>query len=174
MTSQTRMSQRFSPTTIVVHIIHSFSVLSECEAGPIVISINTSNRGRSWTEIVSRIQPCKCRCRIYTGLNTVITVPADALVPGSARLSAGKRLTTRLYHYNDVIMSVMASQITSVSIVCLTACSGTDQGKYHSSASLAFVRGIHRWPVNSLHKCLYLMTSSWHIFFQVSVASYIT
>ena len=27
-----------------------------------------------------------------------------------------------------------------------------DQRKHQSSASLAFVRGIHRWPVNSPHK----------------------
>ena len=45
-------------------------------------------------------------------------------------------------------MSAMVSQITSVSIVYSTAYSGADQ----SSASLAFVRGIHRWPVNSPHK----------------------
>ena len=33
-----------------------------------------------------------------------------------------------------------------------TICSGADQRKHQSSPSLAFVRGIHRWPVNSLHK----------------------
>ena len=48
-------------------------------------------------------------------------------------------------HCNDVIMSAMASQITSVSTVCATICSGADQRKYQSSASLTFVRGIHRW-----------------------------
>ena len=52
-------------------------------------------------------------------------------------------------HYNDVIMSAMASQITSLAIVYSTVYSGADQRKYHSSSSLAFVRGIHRWPVNS-------------------------
>ena len=31
-----------------------------------------------------------------------------------------------LYHYCDVIMSVMASQITGVSIVCLAVCSGAE------------------------------------------------
>ena len=46
-------------------------------------------------------------------------------------------------------MIEMASQITCVSIVCLTACSDAIQRKHQSSASLAFVRGIHRWPVNS-------------------------
>ena len=30
--------------------------------------------------------------------------------------------------------------------------SGADQRKHQSSASLAFVQGIHRWPVNSPHK----------------------
>ena len=55
-------------------------------------------------------------------------------------------------HYSDVIMSTIASQITSVSIACSTVCSGTDQWKHQSSASLAFVGGIHRWPVNSPHK----------------------
>ena len=33
-----------------------------------------------------------------------------------------------------------------------TVCSGADQRKYQSSASLAFVRGIHRSPVKSSHK----------------------
>ena len=55
-------------------------------------------------------------------------------------------------NYNDVIMSAMTSQITSISIVYSAVCSGADQRKHQSSASLAFVRGIHRWPVNSPHK----------------------
>ena len=49
-------------------------------------------------------------------------------------------------------MSAIASQITGVSIVYSTVCSGADQTKHQSSASLAFVRGIHRWPVNSPFK----------------------
>ena len=55
-------------------------------------------------------------------------------------------------HYDDVIMSTMASQITSITIVYSTVYSGADQRRHQSSASLAFVRGIHRWPVNSPHK----------------------
>ena len=55
-------------------------------------------------------------------------------------------------HYSDVIMSAMASQVTGVSIVCLIVCSGVDQRKHRSSASRAFVRGIHRWPEDSPHK----------------------
>ena len=46
-------------------------------------------------------------------------------------------------HYCDVIMSAMASQITGFPIVCSTVCSGADQRKPRSSASLTFVRGIH-------------------------------
>ena len=54
----------------------------------------------------------------------------------------------------SVIMGVMASQITGVSIGCTNVCSGANQRNNQSSASLAFVGGIHRWPVNSLHKRL--------------------
>ena len=58
-----------------------------------------------------------------------------------------------MLQYNDVIISTMVSQITSLTNVCLTVYSGADQIK-QSSASLAFVWGrrIHRWPVNSPYK----------------------
>ena len=46
----------------------------------------------------------------------------------------------------------MVSQFTSVSIVCSTVCSGAAQRKHQSFAPLAFVRGIHQWPVDSPHK----------------------
>ena len=55
-------------------------------------------------------------------------------------------------HYNDVRMIVVASQITSVFIVCSNVGSDADRRKHQSFASLAFVRGISRWPVNSPHK----------------------
>ena len=55
-------------------------------------------------------------------------------------------------HYGDVIMGAIASQITSLTIVYSTVYSDADQRKHQSSASLAFVRGIHRGPVNSPHK----------------------
>ena len=55
-------------------------------------------------------------------------------------------------HYNDVIMSTIASPITSLTIVYSTIYSGADQSKHQSYASLAFVWGIHRGPVNSPHK----------------------
>ena len=72
-----------------------------------------------------------------------------------------------LNFYSDVIMSVMASQITGITIVYTTVCSDANQRRHRSSASLAFVRGIHQWPVNSPHKGpamrkrFHVIASSW-------------
>ena len=55
-------------------------------------------------------------------------------------------------HYIAVKKDAMASKITSHTIRYWTVYSGADQGTQQSSASLAFVWGIHRWPVNSPHK----------------------
>ena len=49
-------------------------------------------------------------------------------------------------------MSTMASQVTSLMIVYSAVYSGADQRKDQRSASLAFVQGIYRWPVNSPHE----------------------
>ena len=51
------------------------------------------------------------------------------------------------FHYSDVIMDAIASQITSFTIVYSVVCSGADQRKHQSSVSRAFVREIHRSPV---------------------------
>ena len=67
-------------------------------------------------------------------------------------LSGKKVNTIAVDLYSDVIMGAMAFQITSLAIVYSTVYSGADQRKHQSSTSLAFVRGIHRWPVNSPHK----------------------
>ena len=55
-------------------------------------------------------------------------------------------------YYGDCIMGAMVSQITSITVVYSTVYSGADQRIHKSSASLAFVWGIHRWSVNSPHK----------------------
>ena len=55
-------------------------------------------------------------------------------------------------HYGDVIVGAIESQITSLTIVYSIVHSDAHQRKHQSSASLAFVRGIHRGPVNSPHK----------------------
>ena len=81
----------------------------------------------------------------------------------SLRLNTTEKYTD---HYNDVIMTAIASQITSLTIVYSAVYSDADQRKHQSSASLAFVREIHRGPVNSPYKwpvtrkCFHLMTSS--------------
>ena len=48
-------------------------------------------------------------------------------------------------------MSSTASKITGVLVVCSIVCPGADQRKDKSSPPLAFVRGIHRSPVDSPH-----------------------
>ena len=61
-------------------------------------------------------------------------------------------VTRVLIHYDDAIKGAIGSQITSLMFVYPTVYSGADQSKHQSSASLAFVWGIHRGPVNSPHK----------------------
>ena len=63
-----------------------------------------------------------------------------------------KNLQRPISHYCDVIMGPVASKITSLTIVYSAVYSDADQRKHQSSASLAFMRGIHRGPVNSPHK----------------------
>ena len=83
-------------------------------------------------------------CNARTKYNKAQTV---CIIPGMYCAS------NILHHnYNGVIMSAMAPQISSLTIVHSTAYSGADRRKHQISAPLAFVRGIHRWPVNSPHK----------------------
>ena len=71
------------------------------------------------------------------------------LVKFQEALQHGNHLSIQ---YGDVIMGLIASQITSLTIVYSSVYSNADQRKHPSSASLAFVRGIHQGPVNSPHK----------------------
>ena len=71
---------------------------------------------------------------------------------GPTEISELQVLQVSCMHYTDVIMGAIASQITSLTIVYSTINSDADQRKYHSSASLAFVWGIHRGQMNSPHK----------------------
>ena len=76
------------------------------------------------------------------------------------------KLLLEQLHYNYVIMTKIASQITSLAVVYSTVYSDADQRKHQSSASLAFVWGIHRdrWiprtKAQLRGKCFRLMTSS--------------
>ena len=49
-------------------------------------------------------------------------------------------------------MGTIASRITSLTSVYSAVYSDANQRKHQGSASVAFVRGIHRRPVNSPHK----------------------
>ena len=93
---------------------------------------------RGWWFIKVRLSPQYCPLPAFSVLSITLS---------SSSISQFVR-----NNYNDVIMGTMASQITSLTIVHWTVYSDADQRKHQSSKSLAFVRGIHRWPVNSPHK----------------------
>ena len=104
---------------------------------------------------------CAVRYQIHCVRNAwslIIHCVTDCDVSQAALLHQGNHDTGNniilfvILHYNDVTMNSIASQITSLTIVYSAVHSGTDQSKHQSSASLAFVRGIHRGPVNSPHK----------------------
>ena len=59
-------------------------------------------------------------------------------------LSSSSGVNSAVSHYSDLIMGAMVSQITSLAMVYPTVYSGADQRNHQSSASLVFVRGIHR------------------------------
>ena len=83
-----------------------------------------------------------CVCWVH---EPIIHNVYEKIIPSITKRSQG-------IHYNDVIMTTTASQITSLTVVYSTVYSDADQRKHQSSALLAFVRGIHRGPVNSPHK----------------------
>ena len=75
------------------------------------------------------------------------------------------------FHYCDVIMGTMTSQITSLTIVYSNVYA--DQRKHQSSASLAFVWGIGEFPAHMAsnaenvsiwwrHHVLQLLEEKWH------------
>ena len=76
-----------------------------------------------------------------------------------------KSIKTSMYrnHYSDVIIRMMASQITGVSIVYSYVCSGSDQRKHQRSASLAFAKGIHRWPFHDVKRYHWLFQLCRHL-----------
>ena len=88
---------------------------------------------------------------------TLVSLIANLLMPlpeysTRSRLIAwlllSQLLASQRHHYDDVIMGAIASLITSLTIVYSTVYSDADQRKHQSSASLAFVWGIHRGPVS--------------------------
>ena len=107
--------------------------------GPHVDPANLAIRDAACNTVYSSNNPCgmDCVAEFWDG-----TTQTACIAPQGK----GGGIITCFKHYNDVIMS------TSLTIVYSTVYSGVNQQKHQSSASLVFVWGIHRWPVNSRHK----------------------
>ena len=100
---------------------------------------------------------------------SLVLIPKRKCLVGDIRriwmsCSCGEEFICFLGHFSDVIMSAIASQITSVSIVCPTVCLGADRRQHRSSAPLAFVREIHQctpFTKGQLRgKCFHVIMSS--------------
>ena len=106
-------------------------------------------RGLLWNDLQPHVRESPSLEAFKTNYKTMAALPATH------------------WHYDDVTMSGLASQITSLRIVYLTVYPGADQRKHQSPASLDFVRGLHRGPgiprTNGQYRgnCFHLMTSSW-------------
>ena len=133
--------------------LETFSIVSRfCQMVESLYASNI-NFGASMKEIsiFSHSEGPKC-CEAL--LLNIIVRSRSLLFEGLKAVTPDNPRSTRymVIHYSDVMMGAMASQITSLTIVYSTVYSGADQRKHQSSASLAFVRGIHWSPVNSPHK----------------------
>ena len=102
---------------------------------PSIYDLCTSNHVQSSMRFMCTLDVCTCTKFMEPGLLRKLMIRS-----------------TLVNHCNGVMISAMASQITSRTIVYSTFYWGADQRKHQSFASLAFVWGIHRWPVNSPHK----------------------
>ena len=74
----------------------------------------------------------KCSCEIPNHVSR--RSPRKTVL---SSLTTEKRITFNTFsdHHSDVIISAMASQVTGVSIVYSTVCSGADQRKYQFSVT---------------------------------------
>ena len=106
--------------------------------------------GRRWFETPSRSLWYHCNDLRRLSKDTP-WLDADAADIWPVSHISSHKVCTR-FHYSDVITGAMTSQITSLVILYSTVYSGADQRKHQSSASLAFVWGIHQSPMNSPHK----------------------
>ena len=121
--------------------IRRYPLLTLCEGNPQVIDRFSTQRARN-VESVSTPQ------HLHASSNsTAVYLIGCLLVVGTSGLQTKVQEMCRggwQIHYTDVIMTTMASQITSLTVVYSIVYSGADQRKHQNSASLASVRGIHR------------------------------
>ena len=125
----------------MIHV--SLYLVLYCKSTIDPLTISLTNWGLLTHICISELGP-KCQWLVASLLRCQTITPTIADL-----LSTKHRHWYHQTHYSDVIMSAMTSQITGISIVCSTVCSGADQRKHQSSASLTYVRRIHRSPVNS-------------------------
>ena len=146
-TLELRLSCTYPPIYFVgsfktfTNIPQNFLIGTECSSGCEVIGEDVGKIGLYPTVTKQRVNWYIISYR-WSG----------CIISQYSMLSLSEQMNQYRKHYSDVIMSTMASQITVVSVVYSTDGSGEYQRNHLSSASLAFVRGIHRWPVNSPHK----------------------
>ena len=129
-----RLFKKMTKKTNVKSIAHGHIV------GPtsyllISVSFHVNLPSNFWDMVISKFELQKSRSGLWVRWKFEVTKSAQ-----------------HPFHYCDVIMGTVASQITSLTIVYSTVYSDADQRKHQSYASLAFMRGIHRGPVNSPHK----------------------
>ena len=91
---------------------------------------------------------CFVAVRDHQVLSLSFTITSPALGQCFHCLNASELSLTLQWRHTECD----GSQIASLMIVYSTIYSGADQRKHQSSTSLAFVRGIHRGPMNSTHE----------------------
>ena len=124
--------------SIAPAVIHGFS--------PYLAQAITRMRG-----CVAR-NDCPVRSKTYVALDWLLSHLAQMIANMICYVCNDFCYRSVIFHYSYVIVGGTASQIIRLAIVYSTVYSGTDRRKHQSSASLVFVRGIHRWPVNFPHK----------------------
>ena len=109
-----------------------FRISFPCISWNITLFLRTSYAESKWKSRKNFQWPNSLLSTVWFGITETESVPTE--------------------HNSDVMIGAMASQITSPTIVYSTIYLGADQRKHQSFASLSFVRGIHRWPVNTPNK----------------------
>ena len=88
---------------------------------------------------------------VYSGFRFAISTNwcSDFLLAMMTPLHGNALRITSSFFIRDVKVGDMECNITGIRTVCPVVCSGAHQRKHQRSASLAFVRRIHQWAVDS-------------------------
>ena len=96
-----------------------------------------------WNDIISHDFVYSLKTRLLLIMASLYTRYNFAVLFWQVQAIVIVSSNTYAHHYSDVIMGAIASQITSLTVVYPTVYSNADIRKHQSSASLAFVLGIH-------------------------------